>query len=405
MNSKFYISTLAILFLAIVNALRIPIISDLIDKFKSDKSIDVPQKGGEYDLDVAANSSFSINLAGNPTTGYQWYLENESEIQSSSIILVGQNYAQKKNPGKMVGTGGNFVFNFKVNEVCGQVLPDLYFVYKRSWETEEPIATAQITLIGKCEKEQKKMMMEAQGDSVVTAKVNEPFKVELAGNPTTGYNWVLKNREEIDASPLIYQFGDNYNSDEHEEGMVGVGGTFIFEFEVNEDGCGKELPKLSFSYERSWENESAQTAEYTIKLDEDSCKPYISEKPKEEEEDDEPRPKFISEEKNVYVNDNDDFELSFSGNPSTGYTWLLDNEDQLVGGQYIEYVGMEYREKENKDNLDGVGGSYVFTFKAHGICNRNGLLPKLYFVNKREWETESAQELRFIVVPKNCEHN
>jgi len=98
MNCKLYISTLAILFMASVNAFKI---SDIFSGFgKDSNSVDVPQKGGNFELEVSANSEFTINLAGNPTTGYQWYLDNEAEVEATTVVLVGQNYAQKKNPQK-----------------------------------------------------------------------------------------------------------------------------------------------------------------------------------------------------------------------------------------------------------------------------------------------------------------
>jgi len=383
MNYKFWFSTLAILFMATVNAYKLPR-NFLTDLFKSSDSVDVPQKGGDYEFDVAPNSSFSVNLAGNPTTGYEWYLDNKSEVEASSIVLVGQNYAQKKNPEKKVGTGGNFIFNFKSNEVCGKKLPTLVFSYKRSWENNAPAATSKITLKADCEKKQLKKV-EADGSSDIVAKVNEPFQIKLAGNPTTGYNWVLKNLDEIKASPLIEQLSNNYNAAEHEEGMVGVGGTFIFEYEVNEKACGQTLPKLVFSYERSWEKDSAvKTAEYTIKVDEDSCE-AITEKKKEQEEGN----------KVIDVKNDESITVKLPGNPTTGYSWILENDEEISSCGVVEKIKDDFVEDGNDRDADGVGGTFIFEFRVKNACGYT--LPKLVFAYKRPWETESAEKREYTL--------
>jgi predicted secreted protein len=378
MNNNLFISTFAILFLATANAFTLPgnFFSGIIDKITgSDNSVNVPQKGGNFELDVASNSEFTINLAGNPTTGYQWYLNNEAELEASSIVLVGQNYAKKNNSGKMVGNGGNFVFSFKANEVCGKTLPKLSFTYKRAWETETPAATSEITLNADCEKKQQKMM-EADGSSDIIVKANEPFKVKLAGNPTTGYSWVLKNLDEISASPIIEQLSNNYITDEHEDGMVGVGGTFVFEFEVNEDACDQTLPKLVFSYERSWEKDTpAKTAEYTLKFDESACEASTDDEDYKKEED-----------KEIEVKNNETFTVELEGNPTTGYSWILENEQEVTASGIIEKVKDDFVEDEHDEEMVGVGGKFIFEYKVSNACGKE--LPKLNYVYKQPWNEE-----------------
>jgi predicted secreted protein len=381
MNYYFYFTTLAISFISIANTFTLPgnFFSGIIDKIiGSDNSVDVPQKGGNFELDVSSNTDFSINLAGNPTTGYQWYLDNEEEVKASSIVLIGQNFTQKKNSGKVDGTSGNFVFSFKANEVCGKELPKLSFVYKRSWETEAPAATSEITLKVDCEKKQQKMM-EADGSLDIAVKVDEPFQVKLAGNPTTGYSWVLKNIDEISASPFIEQLSNNYITDESEEGMVGVGGTFIFEFEVSKEACGQNLPKLVFNYEKSWENdEPVQTAEYTLKLDEEECEAST------DDEDDQQH----YEDKIIEVKNGENFTVKLEGNPTTGYSWLLANEEEIAASGVVEKVKEDFIEGEHKDEMDGVSGTFTFEFKVNNACGIK--LPKLSFVYKQPWNEEEA---------------
>lgn len=76
---------------------------------------------------------FTLELEGNPTTGYQWVLSNEIDI----VKLVSSDYVSSKseNKPKIVGRGGKFIFNFVgLKEGEGE----LEFVYMRSWEPESP---------------------------------------------------------------------------------------------------------------------------------------------------------------------------------------------------------------------------------------------------------------------------
>jgi len=390
MNCKLYISTLAILFMASVNAFKI---SDIFSGFgKDSNSVDVPQKGGNFELEVSANSEFTINLAGNPTTGYQWYLDNEAEVEATTVVLVGQNYAQKKNPQKMIGTGGNFIFNFKVNKVCGQELPKLSFVYKRAWETNAPIATSEITLKANCEKKQQQLI-EADGSSDLTVKVDEPFEIKIAGNPTTGYRWNLQNLDEIKASPLIDQLGSNYKAKEHAKGMVGVGGTFIFTFSVNSEACGQELPKLVFGYQRA-NQAPTRTTSYTLKLDEESCAANNAAADES------------AATKSIEVNNDEVFKVKLTGNPTTGYSWILENTEELVNSGVIEKVNEDFVEDEHEEGMVGVGGSFVFEFMVTNACGKQ--LPNLVFGYKRPWESQSVEKVEYTLTLKddaNCAEN
>ena len=80
-----------------------------------------------------------------------------------------------------------------------------------------------------------------------TPKINEVVEIRVAGNPTTGYQWTAPALEESGLKLL----GDKFE-DEHEMGMVGVGGTYIWY--VTSETAGT----YSFDavYSRSFENET-----------------------------------------------------------------------------------------------------------------------------------------------------
>ena len=58
---------------------------------------------------------------------------------------------------------------------------------------------------------------------------------------------------------------DDYATDPHEHGMVGVGGCHIFKFKVN-NAAGKTLPKLLFERKRPWETNKPPAAKDEITL-------------------------------------------------------------------------------------------------------------------------------------------
>ena len=72
--------------------------------------------------------------------------------------------------------------------------------------------------------------------------------LDIEGNPTTGYQWVL-NTDEGKLDESITASEPSYKQNEAPEMMVGVGGYFKFEVEFSKDG---EFD-LEFMYCRSWD--------------------------------------------------------------------------------------------------------------------------------------------------------
>ena len=95
---------------------------------------------------VEKGQQFKVKLAGNPTTGYSWFLLNVKKLTSTSAVQnVDTNEdgsaggyvsdSDKENKG-LVGVGGNFFFTFKA--VTKTTEPaELLFSYQRPWEKKE----------------------------------------------------------------------------------------------------------------------------------------------------------------------------------------------------------------------------------------------------------------------------
>lgn len=88
------------------------------------------------------------------------------------------------------------------------------------------------------------------------------WRVELEGNPTTGYTWLYRMEPEGIVSEKASGFYQNY----HESGLVGAGGTFVFDFTGEQEGTAEVI----FTYSRPWESKQAeQTKVYQMTVDQD----------------------------------------------------------------------------------------------------------------------------------------
>jgi predicted secreted protein len=100
----------------------------------------------------------------------------------------------------------------------------------------------------------------------ISTKVGSTFTIKVSGNPSTGFGWYLKNKEELTNSQVLEasnlnQYGSGeFESYPHEEGMVGVGGNYYFKFKAKAAGN----VQLIFEHKRPWEKEVLTT--YTVKV-------------------------------------------------------------------------------------------------------------------------------------------
>lgn len=95
-------------------------------------------------------------------------------------------------------------------------------------------------------------MAHANDTLITTAqKAKGQFVIRLAANPTTGYQWVLKNFDKQIIKPL----GQTYLAPDTK--LIGAGGQSQFAFKL----LGTSFPEkttLTFQYARSWEKKSVR---------------------------------------------------------------------------------------------------------------------------------------------------
>ncbi|MDR1904645.1 MAG: protease inhibitor I42 family protein [Treponema sp.] len=87
------------------------------------------------------------------------------------------------------------------------------------------------------------------------------IRIELEGNPTTGYSWTYTAGTE----GIVRELSVEYIKKETAAGAVGSGGIFVFVFEALAPG----ETELRFVYKRPWENVDGpvQEAVYLVKVD------------------------------------------------------------------------------------------------------------------------------------------
>ena len=78
-------------------------------------------------------------------------------------------------------------------------------------------------------------------NTTITMTIGETKKIELKGNPTTGYSWIALESDKVEN---VIEFVKN----DAPEGMVGVGGMFHVTLTAKEAGEGK----IVLVYRRPW---------------------------------------------------------------------------------------------------------------------------------------------------------
>ena len=195
-----------------------------------------------------ADSTVSVILQENPTTGYGW-----NYVASPEGILreVSSEFVQDAGTEGLMGAGGKRTWMFEGAAAGGTVL---HFAYARPFE--EGVAPARLVSF---------VYMVDEGLNViqwgsVEASGGYVF-ISLTENPTTGYQWVV----EPSVEGVLIQESDEYLQDGAQEGLVGAGGTHTWRYAAATAG---EVT-LHFSLERSFETGEAKEIRFTFTVTED----------------------------------------------------------------------------------------------------------------------------------------
>ena len=364
-------------------------------KINNIKKFEKNETSGE--LEIKEGELSSIQIPGNATTGYLWFVDNINELNKSGIEIInlgernnGKYITQKPKEGEpmLIGAPGIFEFVIKTDKYPQGDLPTMKLVNKRINDKEGKELL--IILKKYCNKKNSIRFTQKGGKNDLEIEKNSEFSVELEGNPTTGYSWFLENLEAIKDSKVLTALDldpetnitETYIQDPCKDGMCGVGGVFIYQFKVNEVNENTELPQLIFGYKRPWEKDvkDYKKVELNLKLKKhcESNVPLICLKQE-------------GGNAELKVENNKEFTIALEGNPTTGYSWYLKNVEDLKKSGLIEllnlneYCSADY--KKGKDiGLHGKGGVFCFKFKVNNSKGKD--MPKLNFEYKRLWEKD-----------------
>lgn len=187
----------------------------------------------------AEQTSYTITLTENQTTGYAW----ETVVSDETVLAVADGgYVTDESEEALAGAGGTHTWAVSA---VGKGEAKVTFIYTRSWESS-PDDTV-IVYSFAVDAQGCLTLLAVEGASEETMPGNAI--ISLPENPTTGYQWEVQMEPEGVLTPDC----DTYTADEAAEGMVGTGGTHTWIF----SGTAEGVVALTFSCARSFAEDEA----------------------------------------------------------------------------------------------------------------------------------------------------
>jgi inhibitor of cysteine peptidase len=105
-----------------------------------DKGVTVTDKANDTKVKLAKGKLLTVQLPGNPTTGFQWFVEKNNKEQ---LAPQGKGEYTPARKG-VIGGGGTFTFRFRAEKAGTS---ELELVYKRGFEKgKAPAKTFKLTV-------------------------------------------------------------------------------------------------------------------------------------------------------------------------------------------------------------------------------------------------------------------
>ncbi len=192
---------------------------------------------------------FSVQLEGNPTTGYAWEIQ---DYDASLLKLIGEPLYKTSTTATvpLVGQGGSFTFSFLTLDKIGKTT--LKLIYRRSWGTSAPeqefTLNVQLTDPGSAVT----LRDDDNGCAVYVIKPVQKLVLYLEGNPSTGYAWEIVGG---DGQIIALEEEPTFKADSEQ---VGAPGHYAFKFEPQKPG----QTIISLIYAKS--GEGSPSKEYQV---------------------------------------------------------------------------------------------------------------------------------------------
>jgi len=222
------------------------------DEARPAKTFIVTEAKNGKTLTARVGDTVDVRLGGNPTTGYSW----ECVSGCSRSFPVVESYLEDEP--QLIGSGGTFSFVFKPDYFAAGKSHALTFAYYRPFEgVNKAIKTFKLTIkVPKVSQPKIVKITASMNGQTITVKRGQSAWIELAGNPTTGYEW------RVVAQSKSLALAQSYYTPSQPQ-TIGGGGTYTFVFTPDAMSVGSNQIKLA--YLRSFEPEQIdQTFEITI---------------------------------------------------------------------------------------------------------------------------------------------
>lgn len=99
-----------------------------------------------------------------------------------------------------------------------------------------------------------------EGDILALSQGDKTFTISLSANPTTGYQWVLKQYDKN----LFKLLSSHYEAPNSK--LIGAGGKMNFIFSVNSQKHHPKSSSISLNYQRPWEPNNGSSKVIQIKF-------------------------------------------------------------------------------------------------------------------------------------------
>lgn len=196
-------------------------------------------------VSLTAGTNFKIKLVSNASTGYSWSL---TALDTAVLMYTGHQYIA---PGSaQVGAAGSEEWEF---HTLASGTATLRMQYRQSGELL-PAATFEITIVVVPSGVQE--YTEADSGRTVTLAAGTHFKVKLASNATTGYQWDLTTL----SSAVLSYVQDRYIPPT--SSAIGAGGSEEWEFMTRATGTG--TLQLDYLRASDWTSTPGQTFRLTV---------------------------------------------------------------------------------------------------------------------------------------------
>lgn len=391
------------------------------DTFNANKDIKLypkkeDNKNIKHILEIDDNKAYCIVLTYEVTSDYNnlyysWYLDNIEQINENNLLDIYSNSQIELSNDNKIKITDRYTFKINKDKFSEKdLLPVLSFTLKESPDQYFDYFEKSITFKLRRKSEGYVSFKYEDEKKIFFTEKNEVIAVEFSGNPGAGYGWYLKNLDEVKASNVIepLNIDDEYNSVPFipEYSIPSSSGSYIFKFRIKdtvEPGC-KLQPPLRFIEARSNKNGNL-LSDVELSL-------IVKKERKEEDLNNLSLPVINIEDQydnTIYVESNHILKITVGDNSSTGYQWIILNEDDIRRSDYIDFIGSNYEShcQPNKygEFPTGCGGSLTFHYRIWEVTEED-VLPNIKMAYVRPWEViNPLPSLDFQLIAKSSSNS